>query len=73
MFGWRREQVKQGEVDEFGRNRRQVDDFLVLIRLGRGIFASLSLSQVGVSVSKTIMVFIVVRVDEGNFVGFGGA
>lgn len=73
MFGWRGEQIEQGEVDEFRRDRRQVDDLLVLVRLGCGIFASLSLSQVGVSVSKTIMVFIVVRVDQGNFVGFGGA
>jgi hypothetical protein len=64
-----REEVEQGEVNEFRRDRRQRDDFLGLVHLGCGIFASLSLSHVGVSVSKAIVVFIVVR-DQRNVVGF---
>ena len=69
VFRWVRQQVEQREVDEFGRNRGKVDALVVLIRLGRGIFASLSLSHVGHSVSRIIMGFISVRsqVDTGRF------
>jgi hypothetical protein len=54
-------------VDEFGRNRGEIDALGVLIRLGRGIFASLSLSHVEHSVSSVIMVFIfLLSIDDGD-------